>query len=301
MTSVNDFLAESDYAPGTIEAYRWHLVRFDAWLQEQGIPLADLDGSTFAVWRDGHARALATRRLCQNAVRSYVRWACGGAHPILRVKARRPQYGPLRTLSAEEIHQLLAYLETEDPGEPKNAKRTRDWALISLLLDTGLRASECCRLQVQYVNLKERRLAVQIKGGEWGEGIFSVETRMRLRWWLAHRRRLAASGVMTLFVGVGGETRGQKMTPGGLRAVFRRLARDAGLQHFSPHSFRRSMATQMIAHGASTRMTALAGRWKSNQMIDVYTRALDLSTIDPFLPMSTLGDKEIHEALAQTP
>jgi len=301
VTTIDDFLAQSDYAAGTVKAYRWHLVRFDAWLQEQGIPLADLDGSTFVAWRDGHAWALATRRLCQNAVRSYIRWVCGGNHPVLRVRARRPQYGPLRTLSAEEIRQLLAYLETEDPGEPENAKRTRDWCLVSLLLDTALRAAECCRLEVQYVNLKERRLAVQIKGGRWGEGIFSVETRMRLRWWLAHRRRLAGPGVKTLFVGVGGETRGQKMTPDGLRAIFRQMARHAGLQPFSPHSLRRSMATQMIAHGASTRMTAMAGRWRSNQMIDVYTRALDLSSVDPFLPMSTIGDKKIHEALAQTP
>jgi integrase len=161
----------------------------------------------------------------------------------------------------------------------------RDRAMLyQVAVNTGLRASEVCRLEVQHLDLANRKLTVRIKGGRWGDGFFSVPTRVRLRYWLYLRRRLASPGVETVFVSVGGERRGSSLTPDGLRAIFRQMAAALGMRHFSPHSLRRSMACICLENGASSRVVQLAGRWRSISMVETYSRALSGEVVDAYLP-----------------
>lgn len=49
----------------------------------------------------------------------------------------------------------------------------------------------------------------------------------------------------SLFSGKGSE----RITPGGVRAMLKRLEQRSGVDHVHPHRFRRTLATELIDHG----------------------------------------------------
>jgi site-specific recombinase XerD len=62
--------------------------------------------------------------------------------------------------------------------------------------------------------------------------------------------RPANSGV-PLFVGLKGPARGQRMTPAGLRSLFRHHRRTTAVPKANPHRFRHTFATDMLRDGMS--------------------------------------------------
>jgi len=167
-----------------------------------------------------------------------------------------------------------------DASAPKGA---RDLAMAATLLDTGLRASELCRLQLADVDLDRRVLEVIVKGGQWGAGIFSDRTAEYISAWLQARR--AARGVGAMFVNV---QSGGQLTRDGLKCIVREWGRAIGIK-LSPHDFRRSFATISSVFGAPSRLVQLGGRWSSIEMVEHYTRGLQADALRPFLPVSNLN------------
>ncbi len=76
------------------------------------------------------------------------------------------------------------------------------------------------------------------------------------------------------------------LTPCGLRCVFRNLGAAAGLAKFSPHDLRRTFATLATERGAPSRLVQEGGRWSDIQMVERYTRTVQLSYLAKFLPMA---------------
>ena len=96
-------------------------------------------------------------------------------HPALRYRFQRRERGkPQRTLTPEQITRLLAILPDTPIG-----KRNR--TLILLMLDTGLRAAEVCRLEMRFLDLGTRHLSVLAKGEKWRTCIFGEPTAEALR------------------------------------------------------------------------------------------------------------------------
>lgn len=156
-------------------------------------------------------------------------------------------------------------------------------AIIRLLLDTGLRKSEVCRLQLDDTDLEKCTLQVQIKGGRWGTGVFTEETRDYIEDWLGLRSYIAQKDVSVLFTSVGGTRPGTQITPDGMSAIFGRISRQAGFK-LSPHDLRRTMACELTKKGAPTELVRKAGRWSSFSMVQIYTQQVPVETIRDYLP-----------------
>jgi integrase len=201
------------------------------------------------------------------------------------MRVKRVDSGPQRTLTKEQVDQLLNSLNTETLSGIRNK------AMLLLMLDTGLRANEVCSLQLKRLNLEERTLQVKIKGGDWGEGVFTETTAGWLDLWLKLRDRVAETRTGTVFVSIKGTRPGTSITRDGLRSIFRRMGKKAGLGLISPHDMRRTFATLSIRNGAPTRLVQIAGRWKNIREVERYTRALTASDIDPYSPVNNLGIK----------
>ncbi len=197
--------------------------------------------------------------------------------PFPKVKRRRQ-----RTLDDDQALSVLAACDTS------TLTGKRDLALLCLLLDSGLRAAEVCRLQWVDVDLKSRSFLVVVKGGEQREGVFSSATSRYLADWLEARAARGGGGP-TLFCSVGGTTPGEPLTTNGLRAIFRRIGNRAGLPRgFSPHDLRRTFATLAVRRGAPTRIVQVAGRWEDEAMVSRYTQALTARDFDPYSPVEGL-------------
>jgi integrase/recombinase XerD len=270
--AVERFLASHPYSPATRDTYRRVLVEF---LKLPDLARLDVVGLVdFVQCRPGWGNSQQWVALC--ACRKFLAWRFGSSHAALSARIKRVKSRRQRTLTAVHALDLLASF---DPRTPKGC---RDLAIAALGLDTGLRCSEFCHLQIVNVDLPARMLQVVIKGGQWGAGVFSPETAQYIREWIAVRH--AADGVGELFV----STRtGRRMTRCGLNCIVRKWGERIGVK-MSPHDLRRSFATLSTIFGAPSRVVQAAGRWSDIAMVEHYTQGLDPAAITPYLPVTML-------------
>jgi site-specific recombinase XerD len=263
-------------SPATVRQYGWHLEKMAAWLSEQGCN--GLGGVTRDALRQWGAElqnvwAPATVKQAVNAARAFFRWCWEerlGEDLGLALKVPTVPQRAQRTITAVEVQKLLVFCDG-------SAKGVRDRALILLLVDTGLRAREVCRLKVDDLDIKGRMLTVVVKGGQREFVFFGQTTAERLESWL--RVRPSANGTATVFVSLGGNTPGRPLTTRGLRSNLKRLGERAGLRGVTTHAFRRGFACIATQAGAPTRTVQLAGRWSDIRMVERYTQDLERQSL----------------------
>jgi integrase/recombinase XerD len=173
---------------------------------------------------------------------------------VLHVDAPRLEKKIPPTFGPDQIR-LLARAARKSDGSGTQA---RDVALVWLLADTGLRASEVGSLTLENLHLAEGYASVRGKGGRYREvGPLSATTVRALRAWLRARDRYHPS-VTTVFVTRGGKA----MNRNTLDALLRRLRDKAGLDgvQVGAHKFRHSWARAQALAGADVlSISRLAG------------------------------------------
>lgn len=269
---VERFLASNPYSAATRETYRRIL-----YLLVELSDLEKLDAAGLVDWVQGHdGWGNSQQYVALMASRKFLSWLFGITHQAISARIKRVHPRRQRVLTAGNALELLASF---DPRIPKGA---RDLAIVALGLDTGLRASEICRLKLADVDLSTRTLEVVVKGGDWGVGIFSPETAQYIGAWIALRK--ADPGVGELFT----STRsGKAMTRCGLTCIFRKWGLKLGMK-LSPHDLRRSFATLSTIFGAPSRVVQAAGRWSDISMVEHYTQSIDPAEIVPYLPVTKM-------------
>lgn len=282
---VFKMLASVPMSPMTKDNYERYCRNWFTWFFDKH-PSEDpskIDASMIFEWfASNEAWKPATKYAALAAVKKFYRWKFGDDHPITRVKVRRLDPGPQRTLEKDELLDVLAAIDTT------SVNGIRDLAIISLMVDTGLRASEMCNLELNRLDLKKQRLTVVVKGGGIAEKLFFDYTSACIENWLGFRPRVASPGMKYVFVAVGGKNPGHKMTVSGLRYITNKLSRLSEVGHFSAHALRRTFATLATENGAPSRVVQVAGGWKSIRMVERYTRTLKPEAIKPFSPIDHL-------------
>ena len=119
--------------------------------------------------------------------------------------------------------------------------KTRDKAIIALLLSTGCRISEICALNRNDVDFINKEIVVLGKGNKERTVFIDEVTAMLLQRYLNERK----DDYEALFIGKGSE----RLTPHGIRNLLHRIAVKAGVENTHPHRFRRTLATNLIDHG----------------------------------------------------
>ena len=283
MDDVEKFLLQKTvhgrgYSPGTKRRYRYCLNILRSYLAEQGLALKTMGLHDFMVYVDGHDWHSNTARLHCSAARAFVRWKYGEGHPLLGLNLPREDSRPGRVLNKERLNEILATFDTT------TGKGWRDLSLISLMVETGVRASEICALTLDHLDLKRCRMVVLAKGQRWQQKIFSRDTASTVDMWLVWRGEYAKPGVDQVFVAVGGNTPGEGLTRFGLASVFRYLSRKLGYK-ISPHDMRRTFATLMTEAGAPTRVVQELGGWANIREVERYTRSLSVTDIEAYSPI----------------
>ena len=273
MRDVDRYLVSARQAGlslATVTQYGWHLRRLAAWLAGRGVGRVRCAGrDLLREWGSGlyDAWSPATVKQAVCAARAFLRWAhaeglaedLGDCLKVPNVP-RRVQ----RTIGLEEFNRLVASCDG-------SVKGCRDGALMALLVDTGLRASEVCRLALHDLDVEHTTLVVQVKGGNHERAFFGGTTARRLLGWLEVRPMVAVAGVGAVFVSVGGNTPGRALTTRGLRSVVKGRGEALGIAGVSPHSFRRGLAVIATLAGAPSRAVQAAGRWGNIREVERYT------------------------------
>jgi integrase len=117
---------------------------------------------------------------------------------IRKGQRARPEMRSIVPYSESDVRAMLAMVTTSRlysrPGKRESSHSVlhpeRNRAIILVLLDTGLRASELCELQVNQVDLRNRRLTVMGKGAKERTLPFSARTGQALWKYLAIRKEV---------------------------------------------------------------------------------------------------------------
>lgn len=167
---------------------------------------------------------------------------------------------PVDVLSEAQLKMLLA------TTKGKTFENLRDRALLFLFIDTGARCGEIWPVKVDDFDFDADVLHVTGKGRRGRALPFGATTGEALRRYLRARARHPKVGTTTrAWVGKQGP-----LTEWGIRQMFNRRAKDAGVPNVHPHKFRHTFAHRWLAEGGQEQdLMRLAG-WRSREMLARY-------------------------------
>ena len=257
------------------------LPRFFAFLEERRV--SDIRATTeehVVAWakhlsaaqnRHGEPLSPHTRRsylvLLQRFFRFLDRRGMVLANPMLDVVMPKVEKLPRVVLSHSQAQRLI---EAPSPFTPVGK---RDRALLELLYGTGLRLSECARLELRDVDLGKGTLFVRQGKGKKDRVVpFAGQAAAALDLYLREGRpaltRTARQQALFL-----SSSSGKAMGSGSIQLVVREHARTAGLKvSVSPHILRHTYATHLIQGGADVRHVQKLLGHSCLQSTTIYTR-----------------------------
>ena len=188
---------------------------------------------------------------------------------------------PPPVVDADDLKALLKACEG------KGLERTRDMAMIRLLIDTGCRAGEIVGLKEEHLDTQSRTVYVTGKAGKARYVRYGLKTGQALARYKRERARSMHAASEWLWLG----KRGQ-VTDSGLRQILTKRSQMAGIEHIHPHQLRHTWAHMMASTGAhETDVMQLAG-WSSRQMLSRYGRsAASERALANYSARGTLGDR----------
>jgi site-specific recombinase XerD len=238
--ALRDFLEAKEganRAPATLEKYELAVSKV---LDQTGdvaigeIKPRDLRSIMATMRRDGLAPS--TMLTYYTAIKSFMTWCCREygvrRNPMANVERpnvprRLPSY-----LTTDEVQALF-----QAAKQSRNARKNR--AVLTVMLDTGVRSGELCGLRIDCVDLVTREMRVFGKDQDERLVPFGERTVLALVDYWSGRN----DTIPTAFHGLRGP-----LTTDGLRSIMRRLGAVAGVT-VSPHLLRHTFAHRWVTGG----------------------------------------------------
>ena len=172
-------------------------------------------------------------------------------------------------LSVEEIEQIINSIPLDTP------KGVRDRAMLELLYSCGLRVSELTALRLSDLFFGEGYIRVLGKGSKQRLVPIGNVARERVMMYMDCRESKKAKDKDILFL----NNRGKALTRVMIFTIIREAVERAGIDKtVSPHTFRHSFATHLLAGGASIRQVQEMLGHESIETTEIYTH-LDTSRL----------------------
>jgi len=264
---------ERRLSPHTSQAYACDLADFRRWLGA-GVGLGEISTDTLKRYLEemvaerGLSTSTVRRRLA--CLRAFFRFlaeaeSCPNPFDGWRLKLPRRKLLP-RSLSRKEVSSLL-----HSAGRAASRDTEHNFAIIiRLMIATGLRVGEVCKLQIDDIAADGSRLRIRGKGSR--DRIAYVTDTALGEELQCLRLGRHANGSTFLFV----NRHGTAMKPQSIRLRLRRLAQDEQLgRRITPHMLRHTAATLLIETGVDIRFVQRLLGHSSIATTEIYTHVSD--------------------------
>jgi len=161
----------------------------------------------------------------------------------------------LPSLTMEQVDYLIQCAET-----------IRDKCIISLFADSGVRLSELLSIKESHIDWDTQTVIIWGKGGKQRKAPFTRRTAELLGEWLRVTKvsQVNENGYISNIWGIKRR---------GVQIMLYRLERRTGLP-CSPHTFRRTFASNLHRSGLDVEHIMRLGGWESLDMVLRYTRSV---------------------------
>ena len=251
-----------------VEAAQWLAAEY---LIPNGIKFwADVTARHVQEWTvallDSYSDSYASNQF--RALQQFFKWHATEDPDELRpnpmANLKRPKVGE-KLVPVFTGDELAAMLATCKGGGFQNR---RDYAVISLFKDSGIRLSELVGLSLDDASLANREAMVTGKGDKQRIVRFTYHTARALDRYLRERARHPTARVSALWLGV----RGGPMTASGIYQMIERRGREADVE-VNPHKFRHTFSHNWLDNGGAEGDLMELNGWSSPQMLARYGRS----------------------------
>ena len=214
------------------------------------------------------------------------------ANPLARLKLGRPRYKEVEPYSDDEIRAMLNVCD-DDIQQRYRFLGIRNKAIISLLIDTGLRVSELGGIKLSDLDPKLRQVRVMGKGAKTRVVPTSGEARKALRQYLVDARPKRRGDDLLW------QTEDGPMSTRSIKVMIARLKQRAGVNSGGgAHRFRHYFATHYLEGGGDINTLRLLLGHATLAMVLKYSRYVDAKKAflahETFSPLDRLYRGDNH-------
>ena len=275
-TKFENFLKEQDRSPLTLKGYLSDLHFFADWFEWKNDEKFSPEAVTPTDLREYKQHLSKEKKHLANTVsrhfssfKVYFNWAVSEklieANPAKGIKSIKQNTTTPRWLDKKEQFALRRAMEKDLQlallRYPRRwAGRQRDFSMVTLMLNTGLRLAELVSLELGDIQLSERKGSILVRHGKGDKQRripLNADARKTLQNWLEIRPETPKNSF--LFIALESEANGS-LSHRTVQRIVRRYGQDAGLPDLSPHILRHTFAKNLVNNGVSLeKVAALLG------------------------------------------
>ena len=274
---VGKFIASQDVKDSSRSLYTRTLSQFFLWIEREGRDLNALTREDILEYKDNLLSSGLSSLTVSSylvVVRKFYEWTealliypniAKGIKTPRRVQAFKKQH-----LTENKSRELLEYYKE---------KSLRDYAIVNLLLRTGLRTIEAVRADVGDITFKGERRVLKV----WGKGHTEKDSFVVLtdKTWLPIKEYLnSRKGAKTgdpLFISNSRQNKGERLTTRTISAICKEGLREIGLdgKEFTAHSLRHTTAVEILKKGGEITDVQRVLRHTSPVTSQIYTESIE--------------------------
>lgn len=253
---LQEIKVERNYSKLTVDNYERDILQFLSFLKMEAIPsyltvgMIEVRNFLQYLYTKDLKRATVARKI--STLRSFYKFLVKEGYveknPFFTISLPKKE-GRLPTFFYEDEMDGLFHLDFDET--PLNL---RNIAILELMYGTGIRVSECCKLQLDALDFYTKTVLIFGKRNKERIVPFGEHASHALHTYLEKSRPQLVKGTVAhtvLFV----NHHGKPLTPRGIQYIFKKWIEDiANIQSISPHMLRHTFATHMLNRGADLRV-----------------------------------------------
>jgi integrase/recombinase XerC/integrase/recombinase XerD len=274
---VDSFINSQDVKQSSKLLYRRTLKQYFNWVSKKGYLLSDITRTELLQYKEdllSSGMSSLTVGSYITSVRRFYEWTeANKFYPNvakgIKTPKRKQQFKKQPLLPAQATA-LLDYYQS---------KALRDYAIITLLLRTGLRTVEVIRATVGDITFKgsQRVLLVQGKGRDEKDNfvLLTDKTYLPIAQYLATRKDVNSTD--PLFISTSNNSKGDKLTTRTISYIAKEGLKAIGLDErsFTAHSLRHTTAVNILRAGGSLETAQFTLRHSNPATTQIYTATLN--------------------------
>ena len=274
---VDSFIEAQDVKQSSKKLYRRTLKQYFNWVEDKGYLLSEIARPQIIEYKEdllSSGMSSLTVGSYITSVRRFYEWTeANKFYPNvakgIKTPNRKQQFKKQPLLPAQATA-LLSYYQD---------KALRDYAIVNLLLRTGLRTIEIIRANVEDITFKgsQRVLLIQGKGRDEKDNfvVLTDKTYKPIAEYLATRGKVNSSE--PLFTSTSNNSNGERLTTRTISYIAKEGLKAIGLDNksFTAHSLRHTTAVNILRGGGSLEQAQMTLRHSTPATTQIYTATLN--------------------------